>query len=197
MGRERAVPFPGARRGRLATRVADLNCRDGSLRFDKFDNVAHVVALIAVPKSEAVFGNAPLRGGVRGFSAHDAAATRSTRGEMSEMPIVHEAIVRRILAHGRKHNPVPGADGAEGNRPKEMRDVFAGIARGGSETCHESIFSYAKQAGFNNELHTGDIVGRAMARFGPMVRPVIDRVDDPPKSRSNDQDLNRMACIQG
>jgi hypothetical protein len=101
--------------------MGDLNCRHSALRGDKASNAREPIALLVVPQSEAMFRDAAARLHVAGLDADNTGAADGTRGQMGEMPIVGQPILRRILAHRRHHDAIARLHRAQRQRAKQVR----------------------------------------------------------------------------
>ncbi len=120
-GGQRLRALPGPRDRTLAPGVGDLNRRYSALRGDKDGDTRKPVALLVVPQSEAMLGDAAARFHVAGLDADDTGAADGTRGQVREMPIVGEAVLRRILAHRRHHDAIARLHRAQRQRAEQMR----------------------------------------------------------------------------
>ena len=79
------------------------------------------------PQHPVLFYNPRSGGGkaarfhVAGLGADDTGAADGTRSQMREMPIVGEAVLRRILAHRRHHDAIARLHRAQLKRAKQVR----------------------------------------------------------------------------
>jgi hypothetical protein len=101
--------------------MTELNRGYGFLRCNEIDHALHLIALLVIPQAEAVMGDAAARLGVYRLGEYDAGAPGGPGGEMGEMPVIHETIGSRVLAHWRKHDPVLDGDGSDCERPEQVR----------------------------------------------------------------------------
>jgi len=64
------------------------------------------IALFVVPDAETMRRDPPDIADMRRLDAHNTDTARGTRGDMTEMPVIGDAVLRGVLAHRRHHDPV-------------------------------------------------------------------------------------------
>jgi len=121
---KRLRALPRARHRTFAARVRKLDTRDRPLARNEACNRAKPIALFVIPQSQAMFGDAAARFNMRCLDAHDARATDRARRQMMAVPFVGQAILGRVLAHRRHHDPVLGGHAAQRDRTEQMRMPF-------------------------------------------------------------------------
>ena len=69
--------------------------------------------VLVLPDAQVGGGDAALGDDGGGLDEHEAGAALSAAAEVDQVPVVGEAVVRRVLAHGRDADAVGEGDGAE------------------------------------------------------------------------------------
>ena len=104
------VAFPRLGDAGLATGVGELDAGDGPVLLQEASDPGERLHMV-IEIDAAVGGADPtFRRNRRGFDHHQPSAADGTRAEMHEMPVVGEAVVRRILAHRRDGDAVAQHD---------------------------------------------------------------------------------------
>jgi len=103
---ERPVAVPGALHARLPPGVGELNRRESAEAADQLGDAFEPRHLLVRPQPGATVGDAPSRLDRRRLDEHHGRAALGERRVMGEVPLVHEAVRRRVLAHGRDHDAV-------------------------------------------------------------------------------------------
>ena len=110
------VAFPGEVGTCLASGVADLNARYGSCSFDRLDHRRKRLGMRIAPQTRAAGSDAPFWRD-RSCLGNDQARTATREGgEMDVMPVIGQAVVRRILAHGRDGDAIFELNSLQGER---------------------------------------------------------------------------------
>ena len=73
------------------------------------------------PQTQVAVTDAPFRRDRRRFGEDEAEAARRELPEMHDVPIVGDAIGRRVLAHRRDHGAIAQRDAAQRERGEELR----------------------------------------------------------------------------
>ena len=92
-----------------------------ALRRDERRYAPEGIALGVVPQPQAMGRDAPARLDMGCFGEHEPGAADGARAEVDQMPVLGHAVVGRVLAHGRDHDPVAQSDRAERDRLEQMR----------------------------------------------------------------------------
>src|SRR2546426_1801472 len=95
--------------------------------------------VLVLPDPEVLRRDAPFRSHGARFGEHQRGAADRARAEVHEMPIVREAVLARVLAHGRDDDAVaeyhfPGFEGLEQHAAR-MRPSLGGCDRAGRRTA--------------------------------------------------------------
>ena len=107
------VAFPRTVRGRLAPRMRDLHAGNGAVLLEESDDARPLRGLFVVPDAGAARRDAAL-GRDGGRLGDDQAGTADgVRAEMDQVPVVDDAVIRRVLAHRRHRDAVLQRDGFE------------------------------------------------------------------------------------
>ena len=105
----------------FAPGMAELHAGDRALRFEKTHDAREFVALRIVPQAEAIWRDASARLGVHDFGENDAGAAHRARSQVLQMPVVGDAVGRRVLAHRRHHDAIARRDRTQRHRLEQMR----------------------------------------------------------------------------
>ena len=101
--------------------MGQLNAGARTLRVDELGYALELGNVVVLPDAEIGGGDAALGCDCGSLEGDQAGAALSARAEVDEMPIVGEAIVRGVLAHGRDSDAIGEGDGAESKgREKRM-----------------------------------------------------------------------------
>jgi len=113
-----AVPWRGRRP--FAPRMPKLYASDSALRLYETHD-ARERALLIVRQAKAIWRNPAARLRMHDLSEYDSSAAHRSRREVLKMPVIGNAVSRRILAHRRYHDAVARCDRAQAHRLKQAR----------------------------------------------------------------------------
>ena len=111
---------PGDRGGGLAAGMGELDARGGAFGVEEIDDAGERRDLGIIPEAEVAVGNAGFGQDAGGFEDDEAEAAQGEAAEVDEVPVVGEAVLRRILAHRRDDRAVAKRQPAEGEGRKEL-----------------------------------------------------------------------------
>ena len=80
--------------------MGQLNPGCRSVGMKEIDDPLHRRDLGIIPQAEAAIGDAAFGCHARGLDDHEAEPAKREAAEMHEVPVIHGAMPRRILAHG-------------------------------------------------------------------------------------------------
>ena len=113
--RQCSVTVPWPLHARLPPRMSELNRRHRSIGAQKRSDALERRNLSVMPQTEVAMGDAPFGDHSRRLGHHDAGAALCELAEMNQMPVIGHAVLGRVLAHRRNHDPVLRRDAAQGN----------------------------------------------------------------------------------
>ena len=93
--------------------MGQLNAGARTLRVDELGYALERGNVVVLPDAVIGGGDTALRRDGGSLKGDQACATLSTCAEMDEMPIVGEAVLRGVLAHGRDSDAIGEGDGAK------------------------------------------------------------------------------------
>src|SRR5262249_14572173 len=117
--------------------------------------------MVVRPDAEVAVRNAAFGKNAGGFDNNQSEATESETTQMDDVIIVHEAIRRRILTHGRNHDAVTEFHTADGDGLEQSHDTSsihrcpAGVDDQRSES-RDAVAAVGQQAVTGDE---GTVVG--------------------------------------
>src|SRR5215471_11232668 len=97
----RTAALPGTPNTGLSPGVGELDPRRGALAANEGGDASEGRNVIVFPDARILGRDTPTRLYSRGFHEHKSGASRGAAAEMDQVPIIDEAILGRILAHGR------------------------------------------------------------------------------------------------
>ena len=111
------VAFPPRKVGAgLASGMADLNAGYRSRSLDRLDHRCKRLGLRLVPQTGAAGSDAPFRGDRSCLDDNQARTAACEGGEMDVMPVIGQAVLGRILAHGRDSDAILERNPFQGER---------------------------------------------------------------------------------
>jgi hypothetical protein len=113
--------------------VRELNAGARTLRMHEARDPLERLEMLFAPSAKILRRNAALRCDRSGLGKHQRRAANRSSGEMREMPIVREAVDRRMLAHWRDADAVSEVNVAHAKFAEQMRhgsNVSIGNDRG-------------------------------------------------------------------
>ena len=120
--------FPRLAGAGLATGVSELDAGDGPVLLEEAGDPSERLHMVIEVDAAVGGADAAFRRNGRGLDHHQASAAHGTRAEMHEMPIVREAVVRRILAHRRDGDAVAQHDILQPKLVEQARHFIAPVA---------------------------------------------------------------------
>ncbi|CRW93487.1 hypothetical protein PAERUG_P6_East_of_England_6_IMP_1_03_09_02259 [Pseudomonas aeruginosa] len=105
---------------RLAPGVGQLDPGDRALGLDETGDAMQRLDMRVAPDAEVVSGDAPLGQHRGGFDYHQAGAAHRAAAQVHEMPVVGQALLRRVLAHGRYGDAVGQGDLTQAKRLEQQ-----------------------------------------------------------------------------
>jgi hypothetical protein len=100
--------------------MGQLDAGGGALGVQEIDDAGEGGDMLVLPQAQIGIGNAALGGNAGGFEDHQAKAANGKAPEMDQMPVIGEAVLRRILAHGGDDRAVAQGQAAQGGRGKQL-----------------------------------------------------------------------------
>ena len=120
---ERLAPFPRHLRGALAPGMSDLDAYGSiSKPFTDLDHPRHCRFVVVVVEAAAAVGDASFARDMGRLHHQQPGAGIGEMAEVDEMPVVHAAVVGRVLAHRRDDDAVGQRDAAELDGSEELRE---------------------------------------------------------------------------
>jgi hypothetical protein len=116
VGRDRLAAVPRPRRRGLAPGMRQLDAGRGAVAAHEARDALERLRLRVLPETEVVGRDAPLGRDRGGLGDHQPGAAGGERAQVHQVPIVGEAVLARVLAHGRGGDAV-----AQGERAKRQR----------------------------------------------------------------------------
>jgi hypothetical protein len=126
--RQRRLRFPATPHAGLSPGMRELDRHRAALLISKAHDTRQRLDLPVVPQAEIARADAPFGGDGGGFTDDQAGAADGARAVMHEMPVVGEAVGRRVLAHGGYADAVAQRDVAQDERFEEVGHGFSGRA---------------------------------------------------------------------
>ncbi len=128
---------PWAPSAGLAPGVRDLNGRYRALRRDEAGDSLQGLDLAIMPKAKILRGDTAVFGHGNGFGKDQPGTADGAATQVHQMPVVGQAVLRRVLAHGGDHDTVRQGQLAQGKGLQQLAhgpplwlSVGCGIARG-------------------------------------------------------------------
>jgi hypothetical protein len=100
--------------------MGELNAGGSTLRMQELGNAAQGIDLLVVPQPDIGIGDPALGRHRRRLDDDEPEAADAEAGEMGEVPVVGDAVPRRILAHRRHDQPILECEAARCEGGKEL-----------------------------------------------------------------------------
>jgi len=97
----------------FAAGVGQLDTGADALRMDEADDLLEAGDVRIFPDAKICGGDAALREHGGSLEQDEARTTLSAAAEVDEVPVIGEAVLRRVLAHGRNADAIGKGDGAK------------------------------------------------------------------------------------
>lgn len=118
---QRAAAVPRTAHRRLAPRVRQLNRRHGPLLLDEARDPGQSLDVRVVPDAQVVRRNASFRQHRGGLQDDQSYAARGAAAVVNDVPVIREAVHRRVLAHRRHADAVAQRYAPQLQRRKQER----------------------------------------------------------------------------
>ncbi len=115
-----AATLPGRQNRTLAAGMAQLDCRNRTLRGDKVRDRFKRLGLGHVPETAVARADPPFRGHRGRFDDHHRGAADRPAAEVDHVPVVRQTVLAGVLAHRRNENPVAQRQRTQLQRRKQL-----------------------------------------------------------------------------
>ena len=112
---QRSVTLPGPLHAGFAAGMGDLHSRHGAVGAEKRGDGFQRRGMIGRPNAEIAVGDTPALFDRGGFAEHQPRPAQRELAEMDFVPIVGQAVIGGVLAHGRNDHPVFQCRAAHGH----------------------------------------------------------------------------------
>src|SRR5215831_15368718 len=96
--------------------MADLDAGHGAVAAVEVGDALEAGNLAIIPDARAAMGDAAVAGDAGGLDEGGAETAGREAGVMFEMPVLHAALDRLVLAHRRHYDAIAQRDAAQGER---------------------------------------------------------------------------------
>jgi hypothetical protein len=93
--------------------MGELDTGSGALAVQEIDDAGQRSNLLVLPQAKVAIADAAFRRHRRCLEHHQTEATNAEAPEMNEVPVIGEAVLCRILAHGRDDRAVAQGEAAQ------------------------------------------------------------------------------------
>jgi hypothetical protein len=129
--RQGTATFPGGLGAGLAPGVGELDAGDRSLGMDEARDAGQGLDVPVAPDPEVGGGDPAVAGDRRGLDHDQGRAAHGATAEVDQVPVVAQALIGAVLAHGGHDDPVAERHAAEGQRTEQDgRGSFRGWVLG-------------------------------------------------------------------